>query len=329
MKAGRMTMMPESDTIPAMSASVSGSASGAASLPLAVLAERVAHLRATLAEAQRIAQQPDGDSALSAASRLALKEDIIDAFKQADAALQEAQQLKERVKALAADWKQIAPPSSSVAPASSAAGMAATARVDHLGASTFVEKGWSKLSLGDPTGAEATLRKAIQLAPGHTEAETLLGWSLLLQGQLAPARQQLHAVLLRDPHNPLARATLGLLHLREGNPSEAIEQLTQALKSERDRKATLYAWLYLGMVYHEQAQYGDAEGAFRRALELGPNLVQAWYELGRTYWFAGRPNDAMVAWRDGAAANKFSPWGKRCADVMVEVEQGGAPPRID
>jgi hypothetical protein len=37
----------------------------------------------------------------------------------------------------------------------------------------------------------------------------------------------------------------------------------------------------------------------------------------------------MVAWRDGAAANKFSPWGKRCADVMVEVEQGGAPPRID
>ena len=41
---------------------------------------------------------------------------------------------------------------------------------DHIGASTFIEKGWSRISLGDYVGAEESLTKALQLVPeisGH------------------------------------------------------------------------------------------------------------------------------------------------------------------
>ena len=37
-----------------------------------------------------------------------------------------------------------------------------------------MEKGWSKLSLGDGAGAEQALRRALELAPNDNEAESLL-----------------------------------------------------------------------------------------------------------------------------------------------------------
>jgi tetratricopeptide (TPR) repeat protein len=289
------------------------------------LAARLAELQAALAAAQQRANT----GALPAPEREGLKEEIIALYKQVDAAVSEAQALKEQVKALAGEWKHLAPRGESttgaatVAPAGGAAG--GPARVDHLGASTFIEKGWSKLSLGDAVGAEATLRKALQLAPGSNEAETLLGWALLEQEQLDAATQHLHAVLLRDSQHALARATLGAVCVRRGDGDAAVDHLGQAIRSDRDRKATLYAHLYLGQLYRGRAMYDDAERFFHKALELGPNLLQAWYELGWTYWLAGRTGDAVAAWRTGAEANKFSPWGKRCAEVIVDVEQGGAP----
>src|SRR5690606_33969118 len=38
-------------------------------------------------------------------------------------------------------------------------------QADHLGASTFIEKGWHQISAGDATGAEASLQRALKLAP--------------------------------------------------------------------------------------------------------------------------------------------------------------------
>ena len=76
-------------------------------------------------------------------------------------------QLRTAVKGLAERWKTLE---------GRGARTAVTARVDHLGASTFVEKGWSKLSLGDAAGAETALRRALELAPGDNEAESLRLW---------------------------------------------------------------------------------------------------------------------------------------------------------
>jgi tetratricopeptide (TPR) repeat protein len=74
--------------------------------------------------------------------------------------------------------------------------------------------------------------------------------------------------------------------------------------------------------------YDDAQGFFRQAIAMGPNMIEAYYELGRALWFAGDRDAARQAWRDGFGANKFNPWGKRCAELLETVEAGGAPPLV-
>ena len=270
--------------------------------------------------AQALAAQP------TAEQRAVIKLEIVSLFRDADAAPASLRAFKDAVKGLAEAWKQ--QEGRSGPPASRAtARPATTARIDHLGASTFVEKGWSKLSLGDASGAESALRRALELAPGDDEAESLLGWAQMMQEQYDSALLTFHNVLMRDPQHSLARTNVGFICLRKKIYGEAIEHLSRAIRSDSDRKATLYAHLYLGMVYREREMYEDAEPFFLRALELGPNLIQAWYELGRTRWFAGRREDALDAWRRGASANKFNPWGKRCGETLTEGERGVAPPR--
>lgn len=262
-----------------------------------------------------------------------LKQQIIDLFRDADAAATAAQAFKARVKELVERWKQLdgAPAAATAAPTLTPAppGYSGSGRIDHLGASTFIEKGWSKLSLGDPAGAEVALRRALELAPDSNDAETLLGWAQMMQQQYDAALRTFQRVLTRDPEHALAHTNVGYLCLRQGLYGEAIEHLSRVIRLDLDRKATLYAHLYLGMVYREREMDDDAAAFFRKALELGPNLLQSWYELGRVHWFAGRRDDAIAAWRAGAAANKFNPWGKRCAELLEQVDQGGAPPRTD
>lgn len=259
-----------------------------------------------------------------------LKQDIITLFRDADAAVTAALALKERVKELVDAWKRLDGPIALAAAHGTAAHTAAgTGRIDHLGASTYVEKGWSKLSLGDLAGAEVALRHALQLAPESNEADTLLGWAQMMQLQFDDATETFRRVLQRDPAHPLAQTNVGYVCLRQGHYADAIVHLSRVIRTDRDRKATLYAHLYLGMTYREREMYTDAELFLRKALELGPNLLQSWYELGRVYWFAGRRDDALDAWRSGAQANKFSPWGKRCAELLGQVEQGAEPPRVD
>ncbi len=290
----------------------------------ATFGERLHAMRQALDDAIRLhAQAP-----LAPDAREHLKQDIIVLFREADAAMQQAQGWKDSVKALAEQWKQLDDrPAAGAASPAAPAPVWTTGRVDHLGASTFVEKGWSKLSLLDAAGAEAAFRRALELAPGNTEAETLLSWALMQQERHDEAMQLLQGVLQRDPHYSLAHANVGYICLRKRIYGEAIEHLSTVIRADVDRRAVLYAHLYLGMAYREREMYEDAEGFFRKALELGPNLLQAWYELGRTYWFAGRRGDARLAWKSGSEANKFSPWGKRCAELLHLVEHGGEPPR--
>ena len=113
----------------------------------------------------------------------------------------------------------------------------------------------------------------------------------------------------------------------EARVGEAIEHLTRASQDSKDRKAALYAQFYLGLLYSAREMYTDAESFLSRALAMAPNLIEAYFELGRARWFNGNSDGARQASRDGAAAGKFSPWGKRCAAMLSEVDGGGSPSR--
>jgi tetratricopeptide (TPR) repeat protein len=279
--------------------------------------------------AQRLADQ-------GAAKELdALKAEIGALFKQLEHEIGELSLLRDEVKHLVDRWKTVraangggsnsgthgAVPSN----APQFSGERPVVHADHLGASTFIEKGWSKLSLGDHGGAEAALRKALELSPNDPQTEALLGWALMLQAKYDDALLMFQKVLMRQPQNALARINVGYICLKKRIFGEAIEHLSRAIRLDNDKKATLYAHFYLGLVYLERDMFEDAQTFFRKTIALGPGLIEAHFELGRALWFNGQRDEAIATWKGGFAANKFNPWGKRCAEVLATVESGGEP----
>jgi tetratricopeptide (TPR) repeat protein len=266
------------------------------------------------------------DRVSSAVDREGLKREIIAYFKQVDAALGELTRLKEDIRALVERYKQGAV-DADTAQAPQFTGARPAIHQDHLGASTYIEKGWSLISLGDHAGAIQALTKALALSPSDVQAQSLLGWAQMLHEEYDDALATFSKVLMREPANSLARINVGYICLKKRIFGEAIEHLSKAIRLDNDRKATLYAHFYLGLVYLEREMFEDAQVFFRKTLQLGPNLIEAYYELGRAHWFAGEKESATQLWNDGFKANRFNPWGKRCKEMLDLTSAGGEPPR--
>jgi tetratricopeptide (TPR) repeat protein len=200
--------------------------------------------------------------------------------------------------------------------------------IDELNASTFIERGWSRIAAGDYVGAELSLHKALELNPIDSHAQTLLGWAQMSQGKYDEAMERFQQVLSKEPDHALAHINVGYVLLRRRQHDGAVEHLTRAISLKSDRKATLYGHYYLGLAHLEQERYGDAIASLERAIEYGPNLIEARFELGRVLWFDGQTDAAIAAWRKGADANKFNAWSARCREMLATVADGGAPSRV-
>jgi tetratricopeptide (TPR) repeat protein len=266
------------------------------------------------------------DRATTTVDRESLKREIIAYFKEVDGALTDLTRLKEDIRALVERYKQVAV-DADTAQAPQFTGARPVIHQDHIGASTFIEKGWSLISLGDHAGAIQALGKALALSPGDVQAQSLLGWAQMLHEEYDEALATFSKVLMREPANSLARINVGYICLKKRIFGEAIEHLSKAIRLDNDRKATLYAHFYLGLVYLEREMFEDAQVFFRKTLHLGPNLIEAYYELGRAHWFSGEKDAASQLWNDGYKANRFNPWGKRCKEMLDLTAGGGEPPR--
>ena len=275
-------------------------------------------LRTQLQEIAGRVDAPDTD-------RDSVKRDIIALFKRVDLALTDLGQIKDEIRGLVERYKQ----GNSVepTPAPQFTGARPAVHADHLGASTYIEKGWSLISLGDYRGAIQALDKALTLSPGAVEAQSLLGWAQMLHEDYDDALGNFSKVLMKEPANALARINVGYICLKKGIFGEAIEHLSKAIRLDNDRKATLYAHYYLGLVYLEREMYEDAQSFLRKTLKLGPNLIEAYFELGRALWLGGNREEAVRTWTDGHKANKFNPWAKRCQEMLDVAAAGGEVPR--
>ena len=254
-----------------------------------------------------------------------LKASLADLYRTVDTQIAALGALKDDIRVLVERWKTRRNAAPAMAPQFT--GARPVVHEDHIGASTFLEKGWSRISLGDYEGAEVALQRALELAPNNTEGQSLLGWAQMLQDKLDAALLNFQYVLSREPGNALARINVGYICLKKGIFGEAIEHLSKALRQEDDARARLYANFYLGLVYTEREMYDDAQIFFERAIALGPNLVEAYYELGHALWRAGDHPRAVATWKRGAAVNKFNPWSARCAEMLATAERGNLPAR--
>lgn len=252
-----------------------------------------------------------------------LKRDIFDLFKEIEAARDQLSQMQEQIKPLVQRYKELAP---ATPRAAAAAGLAPAPppRKDHIGSTTYMERGWSAIAAGDYARAAKELQHALELAPDEPQAEALLGWAQMLQEQYDDALFTFQKVLIKEPDNALVRVNLGYICLKKSIFGEAIEHLARAIRLDGDRKAALYAHFYMGLVYLEREMFSDARAFFKRALELGPNLIEAYWEMGRTYYLEGRTDRAAAAWQQGRDVNRFNPWGERCGEALELLRAGQA-----
>ncbi|HEX2078165.1 MAG TPA: tetratricopeptide repeat protein [Longimicrobium sp.] len=251
----------------------------------------------------------------SAGDRERLRQEIVGLFRETEGAIESLSAFKERIRTLVDRYKALPAPAAPPPPQQ-------TVVSDHIGSSTHVERGWSAIAAGDPKRAVKELERALELAPNDPHAESLLGWAQMLREQYDDALMTYYKVLMKDPNNPLARVNLGYICLKKGIFGEAIEHLSRAIRQETDRKARLYAHFYMGLLYLEREMYDDARSFFRKTLDLGPNMLEAWWETGRAWYLEGRKDKAMEAWRNGHEANRFNLWGERCGKALAQLEAG-------
>lgn len=195
-------------------------------------------------------------------------------------------------------------------------------REDKLGASTYLEKGWSLIAQGDFAHAEESLRKAVELSPRDPQGCALLAWALMHQKKLDDASSWVTRALELQPSNALAHVAAGYVALRRDEVIEAIRYLTRAAKTDNDPKAALYANLYLGITYLTREMNEDAANFLRQAVALGPNLTEGYYYLGRALYLTGLPEEAKGCWSVGSSAAKRNVWGLRCQEILAAVEAG-------
>ncbi|MBL0940646.1 MAG: tetratricopeptide repeat protein, partial [Gemmatimonadaceae bacterium] len=229
--------------------------------PAQTLAQRLDALSRALDEAIR----SSASVPVTAASAESLKQQIIALYRESDEAILAAQQAKAAAKTMAERWKQL-----NLAPAPTAAAAPATPlRVDYLGASTFVEKGWNLLSLGKTVESIEALRKALALAPGQGEALTLLAWALVTDGQIEAAHAPLEQARAIDPNDPLALMVWGRWLALQGHFTDADSCLERVLDAG-DGRASLYAHLYRALLQRALGAYDAAALTLRQALQPGP-----------------------------------------------------------
>jgi tetratricopeptide (TPR) repeat protein len=199
-------------------------------------------------------------------------------------------------------------------------------REDHLGASTYVEKGWNLIAIGDFSSAEVALLQALDLAPTDIYARALLAWALMRQGVYDAAEKLLTQLLTEDPLHAMARVNLGYVQMRKREFLAALELLESCSQQIRDPKAALYARFYLGLLFFAQKDFAGAEHCFKKSVALAPNFIEGYYELGRAQLAGGRDEEARTTWKAGHAANRFNVWGKRCVEAIRLADRGERAP---
>lgn len=129
----------------------------------------------------------------------------------------------------------------------------------------------------DVTQAIETFRRVIEMSPRHVLARYNLALVLKRMDRMTDAVDELTAAIRIEPR-PEAHYTLGVIHWQRGNLSGAIDALRAAVALAPQYADAHYT---LGAVLHAQRNWNGAAEALRRAVALRPDLWSAQYLLGR------------------------------------------------
>jgi len=139
--------------------------------------------------------------------------------------------------------------------------------------------------------------------------------SAMYSGREPDAVAAFRQVLVRDPHNSLARYYLGDAFLRERQPDSAIREWTNALKFDPEYTPAAEA---LGAWWMGKEDYPKARAAFQKALAAAPDDFTALLEIGIAEEHLGLLADALAHLK---SACKLAPDSVQCGRELQAVQQ--------
>lgn len=190
------------------------------------------------------------------------------------------------------------------------------------------------LSQGSADLAIEQAQATLQLNPRHTRIATLLGEAYTLKGDTEKAKQVFQALLKTSPTNSIVSHRLGLIARSEKHDAEALQYFEQALKHTPDfiealaqivsikaaqskfddakdrllrHKAVFpnnpHIYVLLGQLLVLTNDYGQAEGAFKQAIELNDNVLDAYTGLAGVYLKRGHADEAIKEFKIALSKN--------------------------
>ena len=152
----------------------------------------------------------------------------------------------------------------------------------------------------DWAGAEAELKRALELNPSSVQAHDLYGLYFAALQRFDPAVAELRTARDLDPASLRVYADLLFTLVTAGRYDEAIRESRAALQRE-PKFAAAYEWM--GMAYAQQRRFAEAIGALEQAHQLDPNKEIALF-LGQVQARAGNRAEAEKLVRQIEAAAK-------------------------
>lgn len=156
----------------------------------------------------------------------------------------------------------------------------------------LTERGAHLAQSGDLKGAEAELRRAVELAPRDVPALSALGAILGMEQRLAESNVYLERALAVDPADFAARRNLGSNQFQLGQLKPAKENLERAC---RQKPADKTATLLLGMVEEELQNYKRAIELLKSVPDQVREQPQSIVALARAYYRTGQLENARAA----------------------------------
>ena len=174
-----------------------------------------------------------------------------------------------------------------------------TAQVDSaIGSNLFANDRIARLA-----SAEATLIKALSIAPNHAGAHLLLGVCLMFTNRAAQGISECERALALDRNLATAHAFIGYAKYALGHPEETEAHVQEALRiSPRDIYA--YQWMTFA-AFAKMLLHSDADGVawLRRGIEANRNFPLAHLFLAAALALLGELDEARAAAQAGLALN--------------------------
>ena len=130
------------------------------------------------------------------------------------------------------------------------------------------------------------------MEPSQEEINTLI--TLFNQRRYAEAEPLIRALLVRFPRHGFCHKALGAVLRQQGNSTEALKAMQNALALLPDDAEANYN---LAVILKEQRQFADAEASYRNVLEINSNFAPAHNGLGNVLKAQGRLKEAEVSYR--------------------------------